>query len=150
MNIFNTNEVPLRSYIQSRITDLENALEEEVRNRDKVDIALLEQQFDRESENLILGITRQVHQVRDEIKTYRPTNINEPDYEQRMIQYRQFLQSSSISLNRMTNSIDAIFEKIKSIIKNVIRWIADNAQTIVQILEQICHAFKFIESFFIH
>ncbi|CAF1681956.1 unnamed protein product, partial [Adineta ricciae] len=101
-------------------------------------------------ENLILGITRQVHQVRDEIKTYRPTNINEPDYEQRMIQYRQFLRSSSISLNRMTNSIDTIFEKIKSIIKNVIRWIADNAQTIVQILEQICHAFKFIESFFNH
>ncbi|CAF1670789.1 unnamed protein product, partial [Adineta ricciae] len=57
MNVFNSNEVPLRSYIQSRITDLENALEEEVRNRDNVDIALLEQQFDRESENLILGIT---------------------------------------------------------------------------------------------
>ncbi|UJR24568.1 hypothetical protein I4U23_005943 [Adineta vaga] len=148
MNFFTTCELPLRTYIQTRIAHLENALEEEVRNRDKVDIALLEQQFDRESENFIVSITKQVHQIRDEIKTYRPTNITAPDYEQQMIQYRQFLQSSSISINRMSSSIDSIFELIKSIIKNIIQWITNNAQTIIQILEQICQTFKFIESFF--
>ena len=58
MNFLTTYEAPLRSYIQARIALLESALEEEVRNRDNVDITLLEQQFDRESDNFIAGITR--------------------------------------------------------------------------------------------
>ncbi|CAF4210969.1 unnamed protein product [Adineta steineri] len=148
MNFLTTYEAPLRSYIQSRINVLENALQEEVRNRDNVDITLLEQQFDRESENFIAGVTRRVHQIRDEIKTYRPTNTQQSDYEMQMIQYRQFLHSSSISMNRITDYIDSMFEKIRSIVKNIIEWMADNARTIVDILEQICETFKFIGTFF--
>ncbi|CAF3657481.1 unnamed protein product [Adineta steineri] len=146
-NLLTTYEAPLRSYIQSRINVLENALQEEVRNRDNVDITLLEQQFDRESENFIAGVTRRVHQIRDEIKTYRPTNTQESDYEMQMIQYRQFLHSSSISMNRITDYIDLMFEKIRSIVKNIIEWMADNTRTIVDILEQVCETFKFIGTF---
>ena len=53
-----------------------NALEEEVRNRDNVDISLLEQQFDRETDSLIVHITERIHEIRDEIKSHRPTNIH--------------------------------------------------------------------------
>ncbi|CAF0812832.1 unnamed protein product [Adineta steineri] len=106
MNFLTTYEAPLRSYIQSRINVLENVLQEEIRNRDNVDITLLEQQFDHESENFIIDVTRRVHQIRDGIKTHHPTNIRESDCEMRMIQYQQLLHSSSISMNRMTDYID--------------------------------------------
>jgi hypothetical protein len=148
MNFITTYEAPLRSYIQARIAMLESALEEEVRNRDNVDIALLEQQFDRESDNFIAGVARRVHQIRDEIKAHRPTNTNSPDYETRMIQYRQFIHSSSISMNRMTDWINFIFEQITGIVKNLFKWMAKNAQTIIDILGQIRDAFKFIGTFF--
>jgi hypothetical protein len=148
MNFLTTYEAPLRSYIQDRIALLEMALEEEVRNRDNVDIALLEQQFDRESDHFIANITRRVHQIRDEIKAHRPTNIQAEDYDTRMIQYRQFIQSSSISMNRMTDTIDSIFDTVKSIVKDIIEWMADNAWTIINILEQIRDAFQFIGTFF--
>jgi LPS O-antigen subunit length determinant protein (WzzB/FepE family) len=148
MNFLTAYEAPLRSYIQDRIALLENALEEEVRNRDNIDITLLEQQFDRESEHFIAGVTRQIHQIRDEIKAHRPTNIHSSDYETRMIQYRQFIQSSSISMNRMTDWINSIFEQLTGIVKLVVQWMAENSQTIIDILGQIRDAFKFIGTFF--
>ncbi len=148
MNFLTAYESPLRSYIQDRIALLENALEEEVRNRDNVDIALLEQQFDRESEHFIAGVTRRIHQIRDEIKAHRPTNIHSPDYETHMIQYRQFIQSSSISMNRMNDWINSIFEQVTGIVKLVVQWMADNAQTIIDILGQMRDAFRFIGTFF--
>jgi hypothetical protein len=58
MNFLANYEAPLRSYIEESIAFLENALEEEIRNCTSVDITLLEQQFDRELENFIAGITR--------------------------------------------------------------------------------------------
>jgi len=148
MNFLTTYEAPLRSYIQARIALLESALEEEVRNRDNVDITLLEQQFDRESDHFIAGITKRIHQIRDEIKGHRPTNIQSSDYETRMIQYRQFIQSSSISMNRMTDWINSIFEQVTTIIKSVVQWMVDNARTIVDVLEQMRDAFRFIGTFF--
>jgi hypothetical protein len=148
MNFLTTYEAPLRSYIQARIALLESALEEEVRNRDNVDITLLEQQFDRESDHFIAGITKRIHQIRDEIKGHRPTNIQSADYETRMIQYRQFIQSSSISMNRMTDWINSIFEQVTAIVKNVVQWMVDNARTIVDVLEQMRDAFRFIGTFF--
>jgi hypothetical protein len=149
MNFITTYEAPLRSYIQARIALLENALEEEVRNRDNVDIALLEQQFDRESDHFIAGVTRRIHQIRDEIKAHRPTNINAADYEMRMIQYRQFVQSSSISMNRMTDMINSIFDQVNSIVKNAIQWMVENTQSVLDILQQIRDAFRFIGTFFL-
>jgi hypothetical protein len=148
MNFLTTYEAPLRSYIQSRINLLQNALEEEIRNRDNVDITLLEQQFDRESENLIDGLTKQVHQIRDEIKSNRPTNIHSDDYEIRMMQYRQIIQSSSVTMNRMTDLIESIFEQVTGIIKFILQWMAQNSQNIIQLLEQIREAFTFIGTFF--
>ncbi|CAF1676925.1 unnamed protein product, partial [Rotaria magnacalcarata] len=110
-----------------RIALLENALDEEIRNLDNVDTSLVEQQFDRKSDNFIGGVTRRVHQIRDEIKVHRPTNIQAADYETRLIQYRQFIQSLSISINRMTDWINSIFNKMtRSIVKNIVQWIAGN------------------------
>ncbi|CAF3502101.1 unnamed protein product, partial [Adineta steineri] len=69
INLFTTYEAPLRSYTQCRINVLKNALQEGIRNRDNIDIILLEQQFDHESEISIVGITKRIHPIRDEIKT---------------------------------------------------------------------------------
>jgi len=143
-----TYEGSLRSYIQARIQLLESALEEEIRNHDHVDISLLEQQFDRESDNFISNVTRRIEQIRDEIKSHRPTNFQDPNYETRLIQYRQFLQSSSISINRMTDWVNSLFEQVTSTIKRILQWMIDNAATIVDILEQIRDAFHFLATFF--
>ena len=148
MNFLSTYDAPLRSYIQDRITVLENALEDEVRNRGNVDIGLLEEEFDRESDDFIGCITRRVHQIRDEIKSHRPRNIQAPDYELRMIQYRQFIQSSSIGINRITDWINSIFEQVIIIVKSIIHWLVDNVQTIVDVLKQIRDAFTFLGTFF--
>ncbi len=147
MDLFSNNEGPLRSYIQNHIGLLENALEEEVRNRGNVDISILEEQFDRESDYLIAGITKQIHQIRDEIKGHRPTNIQSADYEIRMIQYRQFLQSSSIIINRINIWINSIVEEIIGIFKNIVQGLAQHSLTIIDILEQIRNAFIFLGTF---
>ncbi|CAF0879172.1 unnamed protein product [Adineta steineri] len=120
MNFLTTYKAPLRSYIQSRINIWENALQEEVRNRDNVDITFFEQQYDHEAENFIIGVTRRVHQIRDKIKTYHPTNTQASNYEMRMVQYRQFLHSLLISMNRITNYVASMFEKIRFTVKNII------------------------------
>jgi hypothetical protein len=148
MNFLANYEAPLRSYIEESIAVLGNALEEEIRNCTSVDITLLEQQFDQESENFIAGITRRIHEIRDEIKAHRPTNIQSDDYENQMIQYRLFIQSSSISMNRMTDWINTIFKRITGIIKWIVQWMEQNVQTIADILEQIRDAFAFIGTLF--
>jgi hypothetical protein len=148
MNFLANYEAPLRSYIEESIAVLGNALEEELRNCTSVDITLLEQQFDQESENFIGGITRRIHEIRDEIKAHRPTNIQSDDYENQMIQYRLFIQSSSISMNRMTDWINTILKQITGIIKWIVQWMEENVQTIADILEQIRDAFAFIGTFF--
>jgi hypothetical protein len=148
MNFTDTYETSLLSYIQSRIDLLEKAVEEEVRTCDNIDITLLEQQFDRESDNFIASITTRVHQIRDEIKSHRPTNMHLPDYETRLIQYRQFIQSSSTSINRIVNLINSIFDQVTYIIKNILQWMATNVEEFIYILEQIHNAFKFISTFF--
>lgn len=147
MDLFSNYEGPLRSYIQNHIDLLENTLEEEVRNRGNVDISILEEQFDRESDYLIFGITKQIHQIRDEIKGHRPTNIQSADYEIRMIQYRQFLQSSSIIINRINIWINSIVEEIIGIFKNIVQGLAQHSLTIIDILEQIRNAFIFLGTF---
>lgn len=148
MNQITRHEGSLRSYIQARIILLENALEEEVRNRDQVDISLLEQQFDRETEHFLSNVTQRIEQIRNEIKSHRPTNFQDPNYETQLIQYRQFLQSSSISLNRMTDWINSIFEQVKTTVQHILHWIIQNATTIVDILQQIKDAFQFLATFF--
>jgi len=67
-----------------------------------------------------------------------------------MQQYQQFVQSSSTGVNQMTDWIHSIFEKVISIVKNIIQWINDNAQTIVNIIQQIRDAFKLISTIFNH
>jgi hypothetical protein len=148
MNFSDTYETPLRSYIQNRIGTLENTLEEAVNNRPNIETAHLEQRIDRETDNFIADITQRLHHIRDEIKNRRPTNNQDPDYEIRMQQYQQFVQSSSTGVNQVTDWIHSIFEKVISIVKNIIKWINDNAQTIVNIIEQIRDAFKLISTIF--
>jgi ABC-type siderophore export system fused ATPase/permease subunit len=147
MDFLTDYEGPLRSYIQESITVLGNALEEEVRNCASVDISVLEQQFDRESENFIAGITQKIYQIRNEIKAHRPTNTHSANYQSQMIQYRIFIQSSAISMNRMADFINAIFEQVIGLVKWIIQWLAENAKNIVEVLEIIRNAFMFIGTF---
>ena len=141
-------EAPLRSYIEDSITLLENVLKEDVRNDGNVDLSLLEEEFDRQSDHFIAGVTKRVEQIRDEIKTHRPTNIQSADYEIRMSQYRQFLQGSAIGMNRMTDWINSIFEQVIIIVKSIIHWLIDNRQNILDVVEQIRDAFTLLSSFF--
>ena len=147
MNFLTNYEVPLRSYIEDGIALLENTIEGDVRNGGNVDISILEAEFDRESEAFISGVTRRVHQIRDEIKSYRPRNVQSADYEIRLIQYRQLLQSSSISMNRMTDWINELFSQISATLKNILQWILANSPTIIDVLEQIRDAFKVLVTF---
>ncbi|CAF0897563.1 unnamed protein product [Rotaria sordida] len=148
MNSSDTYEKPLRSYIQSRVGALENKLEEVVNNRSNIEADQLEQQIDRETDNFIADVTRHLHQMRDEIKTHRPTDHQAPDYEIRLNQYRQFVESSSTGVNQVTEWIHSMFEKIISIVKSIVQWINDNAQTILKIIEQIRDAFKLLSTLF--
>jgi hypothetical protein len=65
-----------------------------------------------------------------------------------MSQYQQFLESSLFGMSRVTDWIETIFDKADFIVKDVIRWVGENAQIIVIILEQIRDAFLFINLFF--
>lgn len=140
-------EGSLRSYIEDGIAILGDSLQTDVQHHGNVDISILEAEFDRESEEFINGVTRRVHQIRDEIKSYRPRNVQSIDYEIRLIQYRQFLQSSSISINRLTDWINLLFEQISAILKNILQWILVNSPTIIDVLEQIRDAFKIFIAF---
>ncbi|CAF1281165.1 unnamed protein product [Rotaria magnacalcarata] len=148
MNFSTTYEKPLRSYIQNRVEILENTLEEVVNNRSNIEVDQLEQQIDRETNSFITDVTRRLHQTRDEIKAHRPTDHQAPDYEIRLNQYRQFVESSSTGVNQATQWIHSMFEKIISIVKSIVQWINDNAQTILKIIEQIRDAFKLLSSLF--
>jgi len=150
MNFSNTYETPFRSYIQNRTETLENTLEEVVRNRSNIDATHLEQQIDRETNNFMTDVRRRVNQIRDEVKTHRPTDDQAADYGIRMEQYRQFVQSSSTGVNRVTEWIESLFEKIISIMKKIIQWINDNKETIINIITQIRDAFKLISTFLNH
>jgi hypothetical protein len=149
MNFSDTYETPLRSYIQNRTETLQNTIEEVVRNRPNIETAQLERQIDRETDKFIADITGRLHRIRDDIKAHRPQDNREPDYETRMAQYRQLLESSSTGVNQVTNWIQKIFDKVISTVKTIIQWIVDNAQTIVRIIEQIRDAFKLISTIFI-
>jgi hypothetical protein len=48
----------------------------------------------------------------------------------------------------MTDWINSIFEQLTGIVKLVVQWMAENSQTIIDILGQIRDAFKFIGTFF--
>jgi hypothetical protein len=148
MNFSDTYETPLRSYIQNRVGILENSLEEVIRSRANSDTTHLEQQIDRESDKFIADVTKRLQQIRDEIKTHRPTDNQKPGYGIRMEQYGQFVQNSSTGVHRVTDWIHSIFDKVISLVKNIIQWITDNAQTIIKIIEQIRDAFKLIGTFF--
>jgi hypothetical protein len=144
MNLINAYEAPLRSFIQARMGVLETALADQVRNSWNVDISILEQQFDRESDYLIAGVSKRILQIRDEIKSSRPTNTQSPDYETRMIQYRQFIVGSAMSMNQLLTGINLIFDQVNYIIKNMFQLIVSNGEVVVQVLQQIREAFTYL------
>jgi len=148
MDFSNTYETPLRSYIQNRIGTLEHTLEEVARNRSNIEATQLEQRIDRETDNFIADVKTRLHQIRDEIKSNRPRDDQAPDYEARMARYRQLVQNSSTGVNQLTDWIQSIFDQILATVKRIIQWIADNAQTIVDIITQIRDAFILISSIF--
>jgi hypothetical protein len=148
MNFSDTYETPLRSYIQNRTETLEKTIEEAARNRPNIEAAQLEREIDQETDRFIADVTRRLHHIRDDIKTHRPQDTHEPDYEIRMARYRQLLENSSTGVNQVTNWIQSIFEKVISTVKTIIQWITDNAQTIINIIEQIRDAFKLISTIF--
>jgi hypothetical protein len=138
MNFSDTYETPLRSYIQNRTETLEKTIEEAARNRPNIEAAQLEREIDQETDRFIADVTRRLHHIRDDIKTHRPQDTHEPDYEIRMARYRQLLENSSTGVNQVTNWT----------VKTIIQWITDNAQTIINIIEQIRDAFKLISTIF--
>jgi hypothetical protein len=144
MNLINAYEAPLRSFIQARMGVLETALADQVRNSWNVDISILEQQFDRESDYLIAGVSKRILQIRDEIKSSRPTNTQSSDYETRMIQYRQFIVGSAMSMNQLLTGINLIFDQVNHIIKNMFQLIVSNGEVVVQVLQQIREAFTYL------
>jgi hypothetical protein len=150
MNYSNSSESSLRASVQTCISILENALEEDgqVRGHDTADIPFLEQQLDLESDKFIASVTNRVQQIRDGIKACRPMNKQEADYKIRMSQYQQFLESSLFGMSRVTDWIEAVFDKAGFILKDIMQWMAENAQIIVTTLEQIRDAFLFINLFF--
>ena len=148
MNFSNEYEKPLRSYIQNRVGTLEHRLEEVVNNRLNIEAGELEQQIDHETNTFIADVTRRLHQIRNEIKTHRPTDQQAPDYQTRLNQYQRLVESSSTGVNQVTQWIHSIFDKLISIIKNIIQWINDNGQAILKIIEQIRDCFKQFSTLF--
>lgn len=148
MSFSDTYEKPLRSYIQNRVGTLENRLEEVVNNRSNIEANQLEQQIDRETDAFIADVTHRLHQIKDQIKTHRPTDQQAPDYQTRLNQYQRLVESSYTGVNEVTRWIDSMFNKLISIVKDIIQWIKDNGETICKIIEQIRDSFKLFSTLF--
>ena len=144
MTFSDTYEAPLRSYIENRMGALESTLEGVARNRSNIEATQLEEQIDRHTNDFIADVTRRLHKTRDEIKSHRPSNNEDPDYGIRLARYQQLVQSSSTGVNQVTEWIQSLFDKILSVIKTIVQWITDNAQTILDIIKQIRDAFQLI------
>ena len=130
----------LLSYIESGLSLLENVFEV---GDEKVEISELESQFNDQCEQLITGVGERIHQIRNQIKSFHPKNVESPSYEMEMIQYRQYLQTSIISMNQMTFWINSFFEQIE----NIFQWFTQNSENLVQFLDQIQDAFRLLFTF---
>ena len=150
MSFSDTYEARLRSDIENRVEILKDIVEEIARNRLNTEATLLEEQLDRETDNFMVDVTKRLDQIHDEIKSYRPANNQDPDYEIRLTQYLQLVENSSTGVNKVTKWVRSLFDKILSVIKSIVQWITDNPQTIIDIIQQIRHAFQSITVFFKH
>jgi hypothetical protein len=142
MSSSDTHEASLRSYIETRARALQNEIERTARNRDNLSAAALEKQIDRESDQFIADVTTRLNSMRDEIKARRPTDERQPEYAARMAQYQQFVSSASTGVQRVTAWVNTIFEKIIDVIKKIVQWIVDTAETVITIIEMIRDSFN--------
>lgn len=144
MNSLAEMEGSILSYIESGLTLLENVFEMVDEN---VEISQLEVEFDRQCEELVVGVNEGIYQIRDQIKSGRPKNVESPNYEIEMIQYRKYLQTSLISMNQLTYWIHSFFEQIQIFIQNLFQWFNENSENLVQFVEQIADAFRLFFAF---
>ena len=142
MDLADTHEESLRSYMDTRARTLQNDIEETARNRDSLTTTALEEQIDCQTDQFISDVNKRLNQMREDIRARRPTNQQHPDYPRLMAQYQQFVMSASVAVQRVTTWVNTIFDRITKIIKDLVQWIIDGANTVLGILEIIRNSFN--------
>ena len=148
MDFQSDHESSLRSFIQQRARDFQTGVETIAQRRDNAMVNSLEEQVDREAVQFIADVQNQLDSMRNDIKSRRPTNANDPDFVTRMAQYQQFVSGASTGVQRVTAWVNLIFEKIIAVVRKVVQWIIDQAKTIITVLETIRDSFNELIDFF--
>lgn len=142
MDLVESHEASLRTYMDTRTKALQNEIEETARNRDSLTTNALEEQIDNQADHFISDVNKRLNQMREDIRARRPTNDQHPDYPRLLAQYHQFVMGASVAVQRVTSWVNTIFDRITKIINDILQWIIDGANTVLGILEIIRNSFN--------
>jgi hypothetical protein len=90
----------------------------------------VEKQLSQRLHNFRTSINEQLSVVENSIFQHAPKK-NEPNYDTKQAQYKEFLSGASNSLKEMSDMLNNLFTRLKDVFSKILQWIVENLPNIV-------------------